>query len=299
MAKVLEPGPEVRAALEEAFLAVSRGTVSVPPRISAETAWGQLLAMPGHVVGGALCAKLVTVFPGSAPSHQGLLCLFDAEQGGVLAVMGAEHLTRIRTAAGSAMAADVCCPETARVLCIVGAGSQAEAHLAAFRDLRQWTEIRVWNRTAERARSLALADSRAKAVPELREALRGAEAIVLCTHGSEPLFGSADIAPGAHVSSVGIGRELPPQLLQEARVLVEWRGAAESGPPSGALDLESVDPATTLELGALLHGAELGREGPGQVTVYKSVGHSAEDCAVAGLAFRLARERSLGQWVEL
>src|SRR5438874_11896841 len=78
-------------ALAGAFVELSAGRASVPPRIAARTASGGLLgAMPGYV-SGVLEAKLVSVFPQNhvrgMPSHQGLIVLFDENTGAPIAVM--------------------------------------------------------------------------------------------------------------------------------------------------------------------------------------------------------------------
>ena len=100
-------------ALERAFVAVSAGQASVPPRIAAVTPDGFLGAMAAHV-DGTLASKLVSVFAGNhergLPSHQALVALFDTENGRPLAVMDGTDITAIRTAATSALATRALAP---------------------------------------------------------------------------------------------------------------------------------------------------------------------------------------------
>src|SRR5439155_25273609 len=96
-------------ALAKAFVELSAGRTSVPPRIAARTPSGGLLgAMPGYS-GGVLEAKLVSVFPQNhvrgLPSHQGLIVLFDENTGAPIAVMDGVAITAIRTGASAAVAA--------------------------------------------------------------------------------------------------------------------------------------------------------------------------------------------------
>ena len=70
-------------------------------------------------------------------------------------------------------------------------------------------------------------------------------------------------------------------------------------PPAGAAELAGLDPAAAVELGEILLGQAAGRESPEQVTVYKAMGHVAEDAAAAALVYRRARELGAGREVTL
>src|SRR5205085_8086708 len=92
--------------ISDALVAVSRGAVSIPPRVAATVPdRGFLAAMPGYV-NGVLETKLVSVFPRneSLPSHQALMAVFDPETGAPVALMDAAWITACRTAATSAIA---------------------------------------------------------------------------------------------------------------------------------------------------------------------------------------------------
>ena len=78
--------PELLAAVRVALVAISRGTVSAPPRIAARAPAGLLGCMPAHVPGLGLAAKLVSVFdaPGAGDGHSthfGLVAVFDEHDG--------------------------------------------------------------------------------------------------------------------------------------------------------------------------------------------------------------------------
>ena len=76
---------QLLAALADALVRHSAGEASVPPRVAASADGGILGAMPVHLPGVALGAKLVSVFPGNhqrgRPSHQALIALFDQADG--------------------------------------------------------------------------------------------------------------------------------------------------------------------------------------------------------------------------
>lgn len=288
----------LRGALADALRAHSEGQSSVPPRIAAWTDNGLLGAMPGNVAGTGLGAKLVSVFPHnhgtSVPSHQGLITLFDQDNGRPLAVMEGAYITAIRTAASAAVAADLAARADAAVLAIIGAGVQGHAHAQAFAGIRQWSEVRVASRTAANAEELA---ERAGATlcSSFEEAVRGADVVALCTDAGEPVIRSDWLAPGVHVSSVGVGREIDDATMALAdRIIVEWRGAAENAPPAGSHELQALDPLALIEVGEIVAGRAEGRASNAEITVYKSTGHAVEDIAAAALVYERARAAGAG-----
>src|SRR5215212_9017078 len=101
MAEVLVLSEAEVAALADALVSHSAGEASVPPRVAASAEAGILGAMPVHLPGVALGAKLVSVFPGNhqrgTPSHQALIALFDQADGTPLAVMAGTLITAART----------------------------------------------------------------------------------------------------------------------------------------------------------------------------------------------------------
>lgn len=289
---------DLRRALAAAFEAHSDDRTSVPPRIAAYSEAGLLGAMPGVIAGTGMAAKLVSVFPGNhggpVPSHQGLIALFDEHDGRPLALLDGAYITAIRTAAAAAVATDLAARADASVLTIIGAGVQGHAHTRAFADIRDWAEVRVASRTASNAAALAAASGAAVA-QSFEAAVTGADVVALCTDAADPVIDAAWVAPGMHISSVGVGREIDDATMSAAdRVLVEWREAATNPPPAGAHELQSLDPSTLIELGDVVAGRLDARTADNELTVYKSTGHAMEDIAAARLVYDQAIAQGLG-----
>jgi len=274
--------------LERAFVELSAGRASVPPRVAAFAPAGLLAAMPGYV-NGVLAAKLVALFPGHEPSHQALIAVFDSETGTPLAVMDGTHITAVRTGASSAVATRALAREDARVLAVIGAGVQGRSHLDAVTRVRRFEEVRVATRTFEQAAALA-EELDAIAMESFEEAVRGADVVCCCTHSSEPVLRHEWLSPGAHVTSVGAsldGPELDPETVGAGLLCVESRVAFQP-PPAGSFELQGLDPAAAVELGEVLAGTRPGRTSDDQLTVYKSMGHAVEDAAAAALVLERA-----------
>jgi alanine dehydrogenase len=298
----LEP---LLAALGQALQSYSAGRAKAPPRVATWAEDGGLGAMPVHLPGVALGAKLVSIFPANhergRPSHQALIALFDPDDGTPVAVMDGTRITAARTGATAAVAAGALARPDAAVLAILGAGVQGRSHLDAFPLVRQFRDIRVASRTPGHADALAAAHPAARAVASFEEAVAGADVVCCCTDAREPILEPAWLAPGTHLSSVGgsFGPELDPATMRAGRVFVEWRGAAANPPPAGAHELQGLDPATITEVGEVLAGTRPGRTSPGELTIYKSTGHAVEDAAAADLVYRRALASGSGVRVSI
>ena len=279
-------------ALERAFVEVSAGRASVPPRIAAFSEHGLLGAMPGYV-DGVLAAKLVTLFPGHEPSHQALIAVFDAETGTPTAVMDGTHITAVRTGGGSAVATRALARDDARVLTILGAGVQGRSHLDAVGRVRDFQEVRIASRNPEHARAFA-EESGATPVDTFEEAVAGADVVCACTSAAEPVLRRDWLDPGTHVTSVGSsmdGPELDRETITAGLLVIESRVAFQP-PPAGSHELQGLDPSSAVELGEVLSGTHPGRTSADEITVYKSMGHAVEDAAAAALVLKLSSSGS-------
>ena len=290
-------------ALGRAFVELSAGRASVPPRMAAQTESGLLAAMPGYA-DGVLEAKLVSVFPGNhdagIPSHQATIAVFDPENGTPLALLDGTEITATRTGASSAVSTRALAREDARVIAVLGAGVQGRSHVEAAKRVRDFDEIRVASRNAEHARALA-GEVGGAVVESFEEAVRGADVVCACTDAAEPVLSADWLGLGTHVTSVGASREGPEldQATVTAGLLVVESRVAFEPYPAGAHELQGLDPESAVELGEVLAGTREGRTSPEQITVYKSMGHAVEDAAAAGLVYRRAREQGIGTEVEL
>jgi ornithine cyclodeaminase/alanine dehydrogenase-like protein (mu-crystallin family) len=290
-------------ALERAFVELSAGRASVPPRIAAQTERGLLAAMPGYA-DGILETKLVSVFAGNhevgLPSHQATIALFDDQTGKPLALMDGTEITAVRTGAASAVATGALARPDARVLTVLGAGVQARSHIDAATRVRQFDEVRVASRTAEHAQALA-DEIGGTAYASFDEAVAGADVVCACTDAGRPILDADRLEPGMHLTSVGASRdgpELDPAIMRAGLLAVESRVAFEPY-PAGAHELQGLDPDDAVELGEILAGTREGRTSPEQITVYKSMGHAVEDAAASGLVYQRALEDGAGIEVEL
>jgi alanine dehydrogenase len=275
-------------ALAAAHAELSAGKASLVPRVGAFAGdTGILGAMPAYVPSSGLGCKLVTLFPGNRdrPTHQAMIALFEPGTGTPAALMDGTYITAMRTAAAAALATRLLARRDARVLAILGTGVQSRSAQDMFPRAREFAEVRVAGRG------------------EFEDAVRGADVVHATTAAAEPVVRFDWLSPGAHVSSVGYGAggsELDPAIVERADVVVvEQRDSAFAPLPAGAPELEPRGREGVVELGEIIAGTAAGRSSDEQITLYKSVGVAVQDLAAAALVLAAARERGVGQEIEL
>ena len=320
----LLPMRECIDTMTDAFCALAIGEARLPLRqvISLPGSRNLLALMPGQLgvnsperTRAAVGAKVITVFPGNdatpLDSHLGVVLLFEAEMGRLLAIIDASSVTAIRTAAVSGVATKLLSNPDAGDLAILGAGVQAMTHLEAMRVVRTLRRVRVWSRTPERRLQFAeKARQRFGVTVEVTESaeacVRGADLICTVTASREPVLHGTWIAQGAHINAVGAAlptaRELDSAAVARSLVYVDRleSALAEAGDilipiSEGTFTADHIRG----ELGQVLMGAVAGRESPGDVTLFKSLGLAIEDIAAARHIYEKGVALGTGVWVSL
>jgi ornithine cyclodeaminase len=119
------------------------------------------------------------------------------------------------------------------------------------------------------------------------------DVVITATPGAGPLFDATAVRPGTHLNCVGADtagkRELPPGLLQRARLVVDDR---EQALQLGELQWAPETPC--IELGALLLGDTAFSRAAGDITVFDMTGLALQDLTVARLIHERACAQSLG-----
>lgn len=293
--------------MREAMVAVSRREVELPLRqaLVLPDGMGAVGMMPGYVGGGINAAgvKLVSLVPPErrkGSSHLGLMVLYDADGLLPVAVLCGATVTAIRTSAVTAVATDALARKDARVLAVLGAGEQGEAHVRALRHVRQFDEVRVWDIRAEAAQGLAERQG-CHAAASVEDAVAGADVICTVTAAREPILPGSLIAPGTHVNLIGSSfpdaRETDDELVAKSRFFVDYRPStmAQAGEFLNAIRSGRVsEDHIQGEIGAVVEGVIPGRSLDTDITVYKSLGVAAQDIVTAHRVLGLALAENAG-----
>jgi ornithine cyclodeaminase len=296
-----------RRALIDALDAAFRKPHAVPGRMHCEVdaaqpggRAGTLLVMPAWRVGGSLGVKIATIFPDNAlqglPAVAATYLLLDAGTGQPRALLDGAELTLRRTGAASALASRYLSLPRAARLVMVGAGQLAPHLIESHAAVRPISEVRIWGRRFERARSLAAALDRpglsVEATADLEEAVRWADIVSCATLSQKPLVLGSWLKIGQHLDLVGAFTakmcECDDGAVVRAELYVDTRiGAfAESGEIIGALARRVIDASAVRGELSELGSPRFTRSGERAITLFKSVGTALEDLVAAELAMR-------------
>jgi ornithine cyclodeaminase/alanine dehydrogenase len=267
--------------------------------------WLRVLpGVPGD--GGLMGAKIIAAAP-RAGRVSYLIALFDQATTQLVALIDGNTVTGYRTAATSALAADLLAVPGPLTVGVLGSGFDAGKHLRAIAAIRDITAARVYSpRAASRnrfTRDLADLPVPVEPVPSAEAAVADA-ALVICaarSHDESPVLLGRWLAPGMTVVSIGSTvpeqREVDAETIIRADVIV---ADAVDEVLRGTGDLIAARAAgadvagRVMSLAELVSGACEGRAHDGQIVLYKSVGSAVQDLAVAAMCVRGALDGGLG-----
>lgn len=262
-----------------------------------------------------ICGVKAIVFPGAEArakgTNQGIVPLFDSNTGALLAIVDAECITAVRTAASSAAATRILARQDSQTLAVLGAGRIGRLHIQAICQVRPIRRVLVWNRTPEKAEQCCqwaqeAFGIEAQACSEARQAVEQADVVCTVTQAKEPILQGEWLKPGAHINAVGAcagnARELDAQAVCRSRVYLDQREAAlRDGGDLAILLSQGLLPMENIigEAGQVLLGQVPGRQGPEEITLFESVGIAVEDLAAAQLIYEKACRQGVGVEVEI
>ena len=175
---------------------------------------------------------------------------------------------------------------------MVGAGAMAPHLMMAHCAVRPIREVKVWNRSAERAHRLAgdlkIDGVRIEATEDLEAAVSWADLVSCATMATKPLIKGAWLKPGTHLDLVGgyrpDMREADDDAVKRAqRHYIDTRMTTigVSGDITDAINTGLLDPAALIDSGQLARGEKPGRVSPDEITFFKSGGGGHEDLGTA------------------
>jgi len=295
--KLISPGTLVevlRHAFQADLVCPPRQIVAVP----GGTQQRLCLLMPAFERTGAGAVKLVTVFPGNAaralPTIQGGILVFS-EDGTPVALLDGTIVTRLRTAAASALASTFLSREDSAHLVIIGTGSLAPHMAAAHAAVRPIRRISICGRraavaehTAAAIRRVVTPDTQVLSASSIERAVASADIVSCVTSSATPVLAGRWLREGTFVDLVGgfspDRREADDDVVRRSRIFVDtFEGAmTEAGDildplARGIIAREQVE----AELADLVSGRHAGRLTAQELVTFKTVGTAIEDLAAA------------------
>jgi alanine dehydrogenase len=295
--------------LEQAFGVLAQGNAvnRARTRITQDNGVMHLLAAAVPTMG-VMGFKTYTVFRSGMRS---LVTLFSSQDGHLLSLIEADWLGSMRTGAASGLATKYLARPDASVVGLIGAGKQAYMQVLGVCAVRQVSAIYVYSRRlveCEKFCSDLMHRLSIEVVPVAspRQAIENAGIVITATTSPEPVLPGDWLKSGCHINAIGSNwanrRELDVATLQRSSVIVtdsQEQARAEAGDfiipaNEGLFDWSRVSDLADVVAG---HGPK--RESSNDITLYKGVGIALEDVATAAHVYTLARERGVGEEINL
>jgi alanine dehydrogenase len=308
--------PECIDAVERAFRWQGEGKISAQGILSTRTQSGGLHVKTACLTGTKtyIAAKLNTNFPQNhtrfgLPTIQGVIVLYDAENGRALAVLDSIEITIKRTAAATAVAAKYLARTNSSVATMCGCGEQGRAQIRALSLTLPLRKVFAFD--VDQNASLRLAAQLScefqidtQPVRSLLGAIQSSDVVVACTPATEFFVQKENIAAGTFIAAVGADdsykQEIDPALLSSAKVVADSLeqvcaiGDTHHAIAAGLMRKEGI----YAELSEIVAGRKPGRTSDDEITIFDSTGVAIEDAAAAAIVFEKALTIGIGNRFE-
>jgi len=299
------------AAVEKAFSEHAAKKTQMPPKpyLYFSRYDGDLRTMPAYLEGlDEAGVKIVNVHPKNRdkglPTVMALLVLNSPETGAPVSIMGATHLTSMRTGAAGAIAARLLARPESRIVGMIGAGIQARTQLMGLSRLFEIERVIVSNRTVESVKSFerdarAFLDCDYQLTTSHREAC-DCDILVTTTPVRSPVVMESWVKPGTHINAIGADakgkQELESTLTKKAKVVVDdMAQAVHSGEVNVPISEGVIKPGDIYaQIGEILVGKKPGRASDQEITIFDSTGLGIQDVATGSSVYRKATKMGLG-----
>ena len=304
--------PDCFDGIEEAFRLQGEGRIPAPAILGVKVPGGGLHVKAGLLPGDRsyLVAKLNANFPDNnasfdLPTIQGVIVVFDAENGVPLAILDSIDITVKRTAAASAVAAKYLARKGSSIATICGCGQQGRAHLRAVLLVLPLTKIYAFDVNENAAINFRNELSPqlkidVELVHDLASAIRKSDVCMTCTTANEFFVRKEDVRPGTFVAAVGADdedkQEIDPALIACAKVVADSLeqsckiGEAHHAIDNGLMRKEDV----YAELCEIVAGQKNGRGADDEIIVFDSTGVAIEDAVAAAAVYERALANGIG-----
>jgi len=258
-----------------------------------------------HVHNSVRLEKLPMAGPGM---FVGLVQLFSAVTGELLAIMPDGAIQQTRVGVTSALGMKVMARKNSEILGLIGTGGQGRSHYRFMTSVLKIKKVKVFspnpeNRkrfTAEMAHETGVAG---EPVSSAEEAVKDCDVVCSATNSSRPVLNPDWLQPGMHYNSI---REFETDLAALDRcdvvaIHTQFGGIQHHQPPGVIDDMPGVrrekprDWSRYPEICDLIAGTVPGRTDDKQITFFlNNVGTGVQFAAMGYCAYRAAKEKGLG-----
>ena len=306
--------------VEEAYKQLTLGNAFVPQRIAiTDPAPGLTLVMPG-IIGGemsALATKIVSVYKKNPeqynmPTVLAKVMIQDINTGDIIGIMDGSLITAMRTGAATGVSVKYLARKNSTTMSIYSAGVQARKQVSGvFYGLNEKLEkCKVYDLKKATTESFKIEIEKELGIEvEITDSgddlLSNTDIIVAATTSTIPIFAGDKVLEGTHISSIGAhapdARELDSTTIKRASLLVaglKEACLAEAGDYIIPIEEGIISNNDIISIGDIITEKKNGRTSDSEITVFKSVGISAQDVAVGKLVYDRALEEDIGQDID-
>lgn len=234
------------------------------------------------------------------PNILGIIYLSDAANAYPLAIFESSLISKMRTAAATAVAAKYLQPRAPIHLGIIGYGNQAEAHIEALLCVCDVRSIKISGRSQQKLVEFTKKMQDKLSIPintdSLENTCKDSNIIVTCTPSTEPFVNYEWIQPGTFIGAIGADspgkNELDPKIIQCSIVIGDIKSQIiKVGESQHAIKNKLLFPKDIYgELGELISGKIKGRTNDKEIFVYDSTGTAIQDIACASFIYEKLKD---------
>jgi ornithine cyclodeaminase/alanine dehydrogenase-like protein (mu-crystallin family) len=239
----------------------------------------------------------------------GLIQLFSAETGELLAIMPDGFIQQVRVGVTSALGMKVMARRNSEIMGLIGSGGQAKAHYRFMTSVMPIKKVKVFSPNMEHRKAFVAEMEKetgveGEVVDSAKQAAEGVDVICSATNSSRPVLKSDWLRPGMHYNSI---REFETDMavLDKCDVIAihtRFGGIQHYQPPGIDDDMPGVrrekprDWTKYPEICDLITGKSPGRTTDQQITFFlNNVGTGVQFAAMGYCAYKGAKAKGLGK----
>jgi alanine dehydrogenase len=303
-------------AVEKVFRLQAEGKIPRPGILGIHAPDGGLHVKAGLLSGetNLLVAKLNTNFPANGarfglPTIQGLIVIFDADNGSPVALLDSIDITVKRTAAASAVAAKYLARRSSSVATICGCGVQGRAQVHAINSVLPLKKVFAFDVNDSAAKTFASELScelkiDIEAVHDPKVSIRNSDLVITCTTSTQFFVRKEDVRPGTFIAAVGADdaykQEIDPALMASAKVIADSiEQVCSIGDTHHAIEKRLMSREDVYaELSEIVAGQKPGRISTSEIIIFDSTGVAIEDAVAAAAIYEKAHTANIGTQFE-
>ena len=241
-----------------------------------------LLSRAAWIDGVGSAVKTANIFPGNPangkPLILGAVNVYSDIDGGLLALVDFELVTKWKTAGGSLLGAAQLARKDSETILIVGAGAVGHSLREAYGALFPNARFQIWNRTLAKAETFAAEYPGTEVAPNLETAVRGADIVTSATMVTDPILNGEWFHPGQHIDIIGAYRpdmrEVNDEAMRRSAIHVDSRGTTigHIGEIQDPIDRGVITEADILSDFYDLEAGKMTRRSDDEITLFKNGG---------------------------